>query len=53
MLGITAAHVLHAFKRDIEKGQIKLQLMNAVVGDLLDRVIAVSEKLDLATIRPV
>ena len=50
LLGVTAAHVLKAYKTDFEKERIRLKLLNEVVEDLLSRVIDVSERLDLATI---
>lgn len=49
-IGITAAHVVRQFARDVQDGQCKLQLMNEVVADLLDRVIDSSEKRDVVTI---
>ena len=49
LLGITAAHVLHQYQTDSKAGPLRLQLMNEVVDDFFDRVIDVSDALDLAT----
>lgn len=49
-IGITAAHVVYQFARDNKGGQFRLRLMNEVVADLLDRVIDISDKRDMATI---
>jgi hypothetical protein len=50
LLGITAAHVLRAYKGDIDRERVRLQLVDRVVDDLLERVIDVSDRLDLATV---
>ncbi len=49
LLGVTAAHVLEKYEADCKENQITLQIYNAVVDDLLDRVIARHDNLDLAT----
>lgn len=49
IIGITAAHVISQYEEDLKNGSLRLQLMNEVVDDLLERLICVSEKLDLAT----
>lgn len=51
LLGITAAHVLHAMREADGEYQIRAQIGDAVVDDWEDRIIAVSDRLDLATIR--
>jgi len=50
VIGVTAAHVVRQFAHDIKNEQFQLNLMNEIVNDLLDRVICISDKLDLATI---
>lgn len=49
LLGITAAHVLNAYLRDADEFGVRLQIMNAVVDDMNDRIIHLSEKLDIVT----
>jgi len=49
LLGVTAAHVLRGYENDCKKQKVRLQLMNEVVDDLLERVIAISDRLDIAT----
>jgi hypothetical protein len=49
-LGVTAAHVVREYEKDSKAQLVRLQFMNETVDDLLDRVIAISDKLDLATI---
>ncbi|MGF6759386.1 hypothetical protein [Paraburkholderia sp. GAS42] len=49
LLGVTAAHVLRQYEIDLKNGPCRVQLMNEVVDDLLERVIDVSDKLDVAT----
>ncbi len=49
LLGVTAAHVLQRYESDIKNGSLRLQLMNEVVDDLCERVIDVSDGLDIAT----
>lgn len=50
IIGVTAAHVVRQFEQDIKTGSFQLNLMNEIVNDLLDRVICISDKLDIATI---
>src|SRR3972149_2289818 len=49
LLGVTAAHVLRQYESDRKDGSLRLQLMNEVVDDLCERVIDVSDALDIAT----
>jgi len=49
ILGITAAHVYRQYEADRKNGPVRLQLMNEVVDDLENRLIDISDKLDLAT----
>ncbi len=49
MLGVTAAHVLQAYLGHAKNGDVRLQIDNVVVDDLEDRIIDISEKLDIAT----
>ncbi len=49
LLGVTAAHVFHQYQSDLKGGSVRLQLMNEVVDDLCERVIDVSDRLDIAT----
>lgn len=49
LLGVTAAHVLHQYQSNLNRGAVRLQLMNEVVDDLCDRMIDVSDRLDIAT----
>jgi hypothetical protein len=49
LLGLTAAHVLRQYQSDLKCGPIRLQLMSEVVDDLCERVIDVSDGLDMAT----
>lgn len=49
LLGVTAAHVLRQYQTDLKAGSLRLQLMNEVVDDLCDRLIDVSDGLDIAT----
>ena len=49
LLGVTAAHVLRQYQSDLKGGPLRLQLMNEVVDDLCERVIDVSNELDIAT----
>jgi hypothetical protein len=50
LLGITAAHVLRGYENDVEENALDVQIANAMLEDLPQRVIAVSDDLDLATI---
>lgn len=50
LFGITAAHVLRAYEKDKKEKQVVLQLFNAAVDNMLDNVINISDKYDLATI---
>lgn len=50
ILGITAAHVLRAYHEDNKVKNISLQLFNEVTDNLIDSVIDISDKYDLATI---
>lgn len=47
LLGITAAHVLKEYLRNGDG--VELQIMNAVVRDMANRVICMSEELDIVT----
>lgn len=49
LLGVTAAHVLRQYESDLKDGSLRLQLMNEVVDHLCERVIDVSDTLDIAT----
>jgi hypothetical protein len=49
LLGVTAAHVFQQYQKDLERGSVRLQLMNEVVDDLCERVVEISEKFDIAT----
>lgn len=49
LLGITAAHVLKGYEKDRQEQKVRLQLMDEGFDDLLERVIAVSNRLDIAT----
>lgn len=49
LIGITAAHVIDGLQRDVSNGDIQIQIMNAVVNDLLERIICTSSKYDLVT----
>lgn len=49
-LGITAAHVMRQYESDQQKGKFRVQLMDQVFDSLLDHVIDVSDKQDIATI---
>jgi hypothetical protein len=49
LLGVTAAHVLRQYQSDLKGGPLRLQLMNEVVDDLCERLIDVSDELDIAT----
>lgn len=50
LLGVTAAHVVNQYLRDLKRRSHRLQLMNEVVDDLSERVIDVSDGLDIATV---
>lgn len=50
LLGVTAAHVLRGYENDRQNQKVRLQLMSEVVDDLLERVIAISDTLDIATL---
>jgi hypothetical protein len=50
LLGITAAHVLREFEKDSGRNSITLQLANETIDDLINNVIDISDKYDLATI---
>jgi len=50
LLGITAAHVVRQLWKDREQHQYRVHVLDEETPDLLDRVIAVSDKLDIATI---
>lgn len=49
LLGITAAHVLRAYLNDAKQGGIRLQVWDALVDDMPDRIISLDEDLDIAT----
>ena len=49
LIGITAAHVIDGLKNDLGTGDIQIQIMNAVVNDLLKKIISYSSKFDLVT----
>jgi hypothetical protein len=49
LLGITAAHVLRKYFADTAAGNIRLQIMDGVVDNIQDRIISMSDRLDLAT----
>jgi hypothetical protein len=49
LLGVTAAHVLRQYQSDLNGGSFRLQLMNEVADDLCERLIDVSDELDIAT----
>jgi hypothetical protein len=49
LLGVTAAHVFRQYLTDLKAAPLRLQLGNEVVEDLRDRVIDVSDRLDIAT----
>jgi hypothetical protein len=48
--GVTAAHVERTFAKHRRDQRVRLQIFDAVVDDLLERAIAISDGLDLATI---
>lgn len=48
LLGVTAAHVLRGYENDRQNQKVRLQLMNEVADDLLERAI-ISDRLDIAT----
>ena len=50
ILGLTAAHVLRAYQKDCKNKNISLQLFNEVTDNLMDNLIDISDKYDLATI---
>lgn len=50
IIGITAAHVIRQFEKDIQINEFRLQLMNEVFDDFMSLVIDISDKRDLATI---
>jgi hypothetical protein len=50
LLGVTARHAVEDFKKDHAERRVRLQIADAVINDLPDRIIATSEELDLATI---
>lgn len=50
LLGITAEHVIAQARADSSNQALQIQMADAVVPDLLERVIASSAELDLATI---
>lgn len=51
LLGVTAAHVLRGYWCDCKKADLELRVFDAPFPDLDERVIDVSDKLDLATFR--
>lgn len=48
--GVTAAHVVRTFVKHRRDQRVRLQIFDAVVDDFPDRAIAISDRLDLATI---
>jgi hypothetical protein len=49
LLGVTAAHVLNAYMAEAKKMDLRVQIWDAEIGDLNDRIIDISDKYDLAT----
>lgn len=49
LLGVTAAHVIRGYETAVANGAVRLQLGDAVIDDLTQRLIQVSDTLDLAT----
>ncbi|MDO9533224.1 MAG: hypothetical protein Q7O12_14005 [Deltaproteobacteria bacterium] len=49
LLGITAAHILRKYEKDRREQKIRLQLADCVVDDIFERVIAISDRFDIAT----
>jgi len=51
LIGVTAAHVVQGFIKESADSDLTLMLMNYEMTDFLGRIIDVSDKYDLATIR--
>lgn len=50
LLGITAAHVVRQYSTDVQTHPHQFQIMNELVDDFQERLIDVSDKLDIATV---
>lgn len=48
-IGVTSAHILRGYEKDRQEQKIRLQIGDAVVDDILERVIAISDRFDIAT----
>jgi hypothetical protein len=51
LLGITAGHVLRAYLADAQQSDITLQIWDAHVDDMQDRIIGLDDRLDICTFR--
>lgn len=51
VIGVTARHVVADYRDDASRRRVRLQIFNAIVNDLQDRVIDESEPHDVATFR--
>jgi hypothetical protein len=49
LLGITAAHILREYEKDRNEQKIRFQLGDCIVDDILERMIAISDRFDIAT----
>lgn len=50
LIGVTAAHIINSYSAQSENLNLKLQIGEELIPDLQKRIIAVCDKLDLATI---